>query len=55
LLVARGGTNREVGAALFLSPKTVESHLGRIYRKLNVRSRTELTALLASEGTLTPA
>jgi DNA-binding CsgD family transcriptional regulator len=48
--VARGDTNREVGAALFLSPKTVESHLSHIYRKLGVRSRTELAALLAGEA-----
>ena len=37
-------TNREVGAALFLSHKTVEFHLGRIYRKLDLTSRTELIA-----------
>ena len=48
LTVARGATNREAGAALFLSPKTVESHLSRIYRKLNVRSRTELAHQLGS-------
>jgi DNA-binding CsgD family transcriptional regulator len=55
LLVARGATNREVGAALFLSPKTIEAHLGRIYRKLGVRSRTELAHLLASESGNVPA
>jgi DNA-binding CsgD family transcriptional regulator len=49
LVVARGATNKEAGAALFLSPKTIETHLGRVYRKLNVRSRTELARLLASE------
>ncbi len=49
LIVAQGATNREVGAALFLSPKTIETHLSRIYRKLGVRSRTELAALLAEE------
>jgi DNA-binding CsgD family transcriptional regulator len=49
LIVARGATNKEAGAALFLSPKTIETHLGRVYRKLNVRSRTELARLLASE------
>ena len=43
-LVAAGQTNREVAAALFISVRTVESHLGRIYRKLGVRSRTELAA-----------
>ena len=51
LMVAHGMTNREVAAALFLSPKTIERHLSRIYRKLDVRSRTELTRLLAAEAT----
>lgn len=43
-LVAAGQTNREVAAATFTSVRTVESHLGRIYRKLGIRSRTELAA-----------
>lgn len=47
LAVARGGTNREVAAAMFVSPKTIEVHLSRIFRKLQVRSRTELALLLA--------
>jgi DNA-binding CsgD family transcriptional regulator len=50
LLVAEGRTNREVGAALFLSAKTIEHHLSAIYRKLGLRSRTQLAALLASEA-----
>ena len=50
LVVAKGATNREAGAALFLSPKTIETHLGRVYRKLGVRSRTELAAALAAQG-----
>jgi DNA-binding CsgD family transcriptional regulator len=41
-LVADGRTNHEVGAALFISVKTVESNLTRIYRKLGVSSRREL-------------
>jgi DNA-binding CsgD family transcriptional regulator len=41
-LVRVGQTNREVADALHLSPKTVEWNLTRIYRKLGVRSRTEL-------------
>lgn len=41
-LVSDGATNREAAAALFISPKTVEVHLTRIYRKLGVRSRTQL-------------
>lgn len=43
-LVAGGSTNREVASALFLSPRTVEHHLRMAYRKLGVRSRTELAA-----------
>jgi DNA-binding CsgD family transcriptional regulator len=46
LLVARGATNREVASALFLSPKTVEFHLGHVYGKLSVRSRTEMVRVL---------
>ena len=41
-LAASGMTNRDVAAALFISPKTVEANLGRIYRKLGIRSRAEL-------------
>ncbi len=49
--VARGQTNREVAAELFLSPKTIDFHLGRVYRKLGIHSRTELATLVA-EGAL---
>ena len=45
-LVALGQTNREVAVSLSLSVRTVESHLGRIYRKLGLRSRTELATRL---------
>jgi DNA-binding CsgD family transcriptional regulator len=48
LLVAEGRTNKEVGAALFLSHKTIEFHLGRVYRKLNVGSRVELARRFAT-------
>lgn len=41
-LVAQGMSNREVAAELFLSSKTVQYHLTRVYAKLGVRSRTEL-------------
>ena len=40
-------TNRELAARLGVSNKTVEAHLSRIYRKLGVRSRTELALLVA--------
>ena len=43
-LVVRGLSNRDVAAQLFLSPKTVQYHLTRVYAKLGVRSRTELAA-----------
>jgi DNA-binding CsgD family transcriptional regulator len=46
LLVARGATNREAAASVFLSPKTVERHLSNAYRKLGVRSRSELARRL---------
>jgi len=42
LIVAEGASNREAAARLFLSPKTIEKHLGNAYRKLGVRSRTQL-------------
>jgi len=48
-LVAAGKRNRDVAAALFVSEKTVESHLARIYDKLGVRSRTALAAIIAGE------
>ena len=50
-LVAAGGTYREVADALFISPKTVQWNLSKIYRKLGVRSRAELAAKLAAGQT----
>ena len=47
-LVAGGATNREAAAALFLSVKTIEFHLGHVYRKLGIRSRTELARVVES-------
>lgn len=43
-LVSEGRTNQEVADALFMSPSTVQAHLKHIYRKLGLRSRTELAA-----------
>jgi DNA-binding CsgD family transcriptional regulator len=48
VLVAAGSTNREVADALFVSVHTVEANLKRIYRKLGVRSRTELASTFPS-------
>ena len=45
-VVAAGKTNKETAAALFISVHTVEDALKRIYRKLGVRSRTELARRL---------
>ena len=42
LHVAKGLSNKEIAAALFLSPKTVEHHLSSVYRKRNFRSRADL-------------
>jgi DNA-binding CsgD family transcriptional regulator len=49
LVVAQGATNREAASALFLTPKTVEYHLAHIYRKLGVRSRTELARRIGDD------
>ena len=46
-LVAEGRSNKAVAATLFLSEKTIEHHLSRVYAKLGVRSRVQLTAVLA--------
>jgi DNA-binding CsgD family transcriptional regulator len=46
-LVADGMKNRQIAEALFVSVATVEAHLTRIYRKLDVRSRSELARLVA--------
>jgi ATP/maltotriose-dependent transcriptional regulator MalT len=49
-LAAGGLTNREVASELFISPKTVEANLARIYRKLDIRSRAELGRLMGPTG-----
>jgi DNA-binding CsgD family transcriptional regulator len=49
-LVAQGKTNKEVAAALFLSDRTVEGHLARVFGKLGIRHRSELAGALQIRG-----
>jgi DNA-binding CsgD family transcriptional regulator len=49
-LVAAGHANREVATELFLSVRTVEGHLARVYGKLGIRGRTQLASALAREN-----
>ena len=48
-LAAGGATNREIAQALFVTPKTVEVHLGNAYRKLGIASRRDLPGVPASQ------
>ncbi len=50
-LAASGMTNRDVAAKLYISSKTVEAALARVYRKLDIGSRAELTRLLGKPST----
>ncbi|MBI4261722.1 MAG: AAA family ATPase [Actinobacteria bacterium] len=51
-LAATGMTNREVASAAFISPKTVEAALARVYRKLGIRSRAELGAVMSARASI---
>ena len=53
-LVVGGASNRDIAAKLFISPRTVESHLTSIFRKLGVRNRQELAARAIDDPILQP-
>jgi len=54
-LIAGGATNRDAAAALFVSVRTVETHVASIYRKLGIRTRAELARRLKPAGQVPPA
>ena len=49
-MAAQDLSNKEIAQALFVTVKTVEQHLGRVYRKLDIGSRRALAAALAAPG-----
>jgi DNA-binding CsgD family transcriptional regulator len=53
-LAAEGLTNREIGQRLYLSHRTIATHLYRVFPKLNITARTELAAALAAERATGP-
>jgi DNA-binding NarL/FixJ family response regulator len=54
-LAAAGGTNKQIARELYVSERTVEANLTKVYRKLGLRSRTELASLLQREPAATDA
>ncbi|MSO41489.1 MAG: response regulator transcription factor [Solirubrobacterales bacterium] len=51
-LVAEGHTNREIAAELFLSEKTIESHMSRIFEKLGVSKRAQVATAVERASTV---
>jgi len=50
-LVVEGFKNREIASRLFLSEQTIKSHLGRIFRKMQVRNRSQLVSMIFKKRT----
>jgi len=50
-LAADGLTNREIGRRLYLSHRTIATHLYRVFPKLGITARTELAAAIAADST----
>ena len=49
-LAAAGESNPQIAAQMFISPRTVEYHLGKVFTKLSISSRKDLRAALAASG-----
>ena len=52
--LAKGFSNKEIAAALFISEKTVKSHINRIFKKLNISRRTEALLYAINHGYIKP-
>jgi DNA-binding CsgD family transcriptional regulator len=49
-MAIEGQTNREIAQALFVTPKTVETHLSHVYRKLEIQARSQLPRAMSESS-----